>query len=60
MNMDQQNLDQGWQQIQTNIESFFSQTLASDLPRVEYKPRFVALLEMTSESHQNDLQETGM
>lgn len=57
--MDQQNSDQGWQQIQANIESFFNQTLVNDVPRVEYKPRFIALLEMTSESHQNE-QETGM
>jgi hypothetical protein len=60
MNMDKQNSDQGWQQIQTNIESFFSQTLANDLQRVEYKPRFIALLTMSSDHHQNDLQETDI
>lgn len=58
--MDQQNLDQGWQQIQANIESFFSQSLASNVQSIEYKPRFIALLEMSSEHHQDDLQETGM
>lgn len=58
--MDQQNPDQGWQQLQSHIESFFSQSLKNDVPRVEYKPRFIALLEMSSEHHQNDLQETGM
>jgi hypothetical protein len=57
--MDQQNSDQGWQQIQTNIESFFSQALASNVQSIEYKPRFIALLEMSSDHHQNDLQETG-
>ncbi len=58
--MDQQNSDQGWQQIQVNIERFFSQTLTDDVPRVEYKPRFVALLEMSPEHHHSDFQETGM
>jgi hypothetical protein len=58
--MDQQNSDQGWQQLQTNIESFFSQALANDVQSIEYKPRFIALLEMSSEHHQTDLQETGM
>ena len=59
MNMDQQNSDQGWQQIQTNIESFFSQAIAGNVQSIEYKPRFIALLEMSSDHHQNELQETG-
>ncbi len=58
--MDQQNSDQAWQQIQTNIESFFNRTIAGNLQSIEYKPRFIALLTMSSEHHQNDLQETGM
>lgn len=57
--MNQQTSDQGWLQLQTNIESFFSQTLISNLPSIEYKPRFIALLEMSSEHHQNERQETG-
>jgi len=58
--MNQQKSDQGWLQLQSNIESFLSRTLANDVPQVEYKPRFIALLEMSSEHYQNDLQETGM
>lgn len=58
--MDQQNSDQGWQQLQSNIENFFSRMLTSDTPRIEYKPRFIALLEMSAEHHQNDLQEAGL
>jgi len=57
--MNQQTSDQAWQQIQTNIESFFSQALASNVQSIEYKPRFIALLEMSSDHHQSDLQETG-
>jgi hypothetical protein len=58
--MNEQTSDQGWQKLQAHIESFFSQTLTNDMQRIEYKPRFIALLEMTSESHQNELQETSM
>jgi hypothetical protein len=60
MTMDQQNSDQGWQQLQAHIEGFFSRTLTNDTQRIEYKPRFSALLEISSEHHQNDLQETGI
>jgi hypothetical protein len=58
--MDQQTSDRGWHQLQANVEGFFNQTLTNNVPRVEYKPRFIALLEMTSEHHQNNLQETDM
>ena len=59
--MNQQKSDQGWQQLQSHIESFLGEALANDVQRIEYKPRFIAqLLEMTSESHQNESQETGM
>lgn len=57
--MDQQNSDQGWQQIQANIESFFNKNLTNNVQSIEYKPRFIALLEMSSENHQNDFQEAG-
>lgn len=56
--MNQQTSDQGWQQIQTHIEDFFSQSLRNDVQRIEYKPQFIAqLLEMPSERHHNELQE---
>lgn len=58
--MDQQNSDQGWQQLQANIENYFNQMLTNDVPRLEYKPRFIALLEMSSEHHLRDVQETGI
>ena len=58
--MDQQNQDQGWQQLQSHIEGFFSQTLTNNMQRIEYKPRFIALLEMTSDHHQKEPQETGI
>jgi DNA gyrase inhibitor GyrI len=53
--MNQQISDQEWQQLQDHIEGFFSQTLANDMQRIEYKPLFVGLLEMPSESHQSEL-----
>jgi hypothetical protein len=60
MTMDQQNSDQSWQQLQNQIEGFFRRMLTNDVQSIEYKPRFIALLEMSSEHQQSDLQETGM
>ena len=37
---------------------FFSQTIANDVQRIEYKPLFITqLLEMTPDRDQNELQE---
>jgi phosphoglycerate kinase len=41
MSMNQKASDQGWQQLQSHIEGFFSQALRSDTQRIEYKPRFI-------------------
>ena len=57
--MNKQTSDQGWQQLQDHIEGFLGQFLRSDMQRIEYKPRFIALLEMPSERHQNELQEAS-
>jgi len=55
--MNQQTSDQGWQQLQAHIESFFGQARRNDVQRIEYKPLFtVHLLEMPSDRHQNELQ----
>jgi hypothetical protein len=55
INMNQQIPDQEWQQLQEHIEGFLNQALANDMQRIEYKPLFVALLEMPSESYQSEL-----
>jgi hypothetical protein len=39
--MNQKASDQGWQQLQSHIEGFFSQALRGDTQRIEYKPRFI-------------------
>ena len=57
--MNQQESDQIWQQLRYHIENFFSQTIANDVQRIEYKPLFLALLEMPSEINQNEFQQTG-
>jgi hypothetical protein len=49
-----QTSDQEWQQLQDHIDGFLNQALTSDVQRIEYKPLFIALLEMPSESHQNE------
>jgi hypothetical protein len=55
--MNQQSSDQGWQQLRAHIESFLDQ--ANDVQRIEYKPQFIALLEMPSEHQQSELQESS-
>jgi hypothetical protein len=52
--MNQEESSRIWQQLQFHIENFFHQTLANDVQKIEYKPRFIALLEMTSEGNQNE------
>jgi hypothetical protein len=57
--MIQQSSDQGWQQLQANIEGFLGQALRNN-ERTEYKPRFIAQLqEMPSERYQKELQESS-
>ena len=56
--MNQQESDQILQQLHVNIESFFRQTLADDVQKIEYKPQFITqLLEMTPDRDQNESQE---
>jgi hypothetical protein len=56
--MNQQESDQEWQQLQFNIENFFSQTTANDVQRIEYKPLFIPqLLEMAPDRDQNEREE---
>ncbi len=52
--MNQQESDQIWQQLRYHIENFFSHTVANDVPKIDYKPSFIALLEIPSEHLQND------
>jgi hypothetical protein len=50
--------DQIWQQLRFHIENFFSQPIANDVQRIEYKPQFITqLLEMTPDRNQNESQE---
>lgn len=50
--MNQQKSDKGWHQLQAHIEGFFKQTLTNDMQKIEYKPRFITLLELLSENQQ--------
>jgi hypothetical protein len=50
--------DQIWQHLRFHIENFFSQPIANDVQRIEYKPQFITqLLEMTQGRDQNESQE---
>jgi hypothetical protein len=37
--MDQDRMDQGWQQLQARIERMLAPSLTADLQNIEYKPR---------------------
>jgi hypothetical protein len=52
--MNQNESDQIWQHLKANIEGFFSQTPADDMQKIEYKPPFIAMLDMPSEDSQNN------
>lgn len=54
--MNQQESDQIWQHLKAHIEGFFTQTLEKDVKSIEYKPFFMALLEMPSKYYQTDRQ----
>ena len=57
--MIQQSSDQGWQQLQANIEGFLGRALRNN-ERTEYEPRFITQIqEMPSEPHQKELQESS-
>jgi hypothetical protein len=59
--MNQQKSNQEWQKFQSHLENFLARLSQNDVQKIEYKPKFIAqLLEMTSESHQNELQENGL
>jgi hypothetical protein len=49
IDMDQKASDQGWQQLQANIERFLGQSLQSDGRRIRYKPQFIVPSEMSAE-----------
>ena len=56
--MNQQESDQIWQHLRFHIKNIFSQTIANDVQRIEYKPQFITqLLEMTPARDQNENQE---
>lgn len=57
--MNQQESNQLWQHLHAHMENFFKPTLAKDVHRLEYKPKFVALLEMPSGHHPNNQLETN-
>jgi len=51
--MNKNESDQIWKQLRFHMGNFFGQTRADDVQKIEYKPRYVALLEMPSKTHEN-------
>ena len=57
--MNQQNSDQAWRKLPSHIESFLSQAIKNDVQKIEYQPRYVAMLAMPSDHEPDDLQVAG-
>ena len=56
--MDHRTSDQGWRQLQDNIERFLEQSLKGDGRRTAYRPQFIVQMpEGTAEYHRNDAAE---
>lgn len=59
IDMDQEVLDLGWQQLQSHIERFLGQALKSGIQSIEYRPRFIAPLLAAPAEHQNERREAA-
>jgi hypothetical protein len=44
--MNQEKMDQGWQQLQSRIDNLVSRFLKNDFPALEYKSHNLALLQL--------------
>ena len=52
--MNQDTMDQGWQQLQFRIDKFVGNLLKENFPAIEYKTRIAGLLQLPPEySEQN-------
>jgi len=44
--MNQEKIDQGWQQVESRIDKLFGRYLRNDYPAIEHKPNYLALLQL--------------
>jgi hypothetical protein len=51
--MNQGEMDQEWQRLESRIDKFVGKFLRNDFPAIEHKPRNFALLPLPQE-HQNE------
>ena len=51
--MNQERMDQGWQELQSRIDKLVGQFLQNDVPAIEHKPPYLALLQLPQE-HKNE------
>lgn len=57
--MNQEAIDQGWQQMQTRINQLVGRFLKEDYPIIEYKPRHVALLPMPASYKEENIEDAA-
>lgn len=44
--MNQENIEQGWQKLESRIDNLFGKYLRNDIPAIEHKPTHLALLQL--------------
>lgn len=54
--MNQETVDQGWQQIQKRVYELLGQFLKVDFPAIEYKTRIAGLLQTSSKYNEQDVE----
>ncbi len=44
--MNQENIEKGWQNLESRIDNLFGKYLRNDIPAIEHKPTHLALLQL--------------
>jgi hypothetical protein len=54
--MNQNTMDQGWQQLQSRIDKLVGHLLKDDFPAIEYKTRIAGLLQSPPEYNEQNVE----
>ncbi len=54
--MNQEKLDQEWQQMESRIHRLVGRFLQNDVPAIEHKPRHLALLQLPQENKNEEME----
>jgi len=54
--MNQTKMDHEWQELEMRINKFVHQYLKNEVPAIEYKPRNLALLQLSQEQQNKEIE----